>query len=228
MNTDHKQLTPRRRFKLVLLALAVVLTTALVLICTPTFLLNVAARRYTYPLVHASDIPKQRLAIVFGAGIIKNSQPSPFLQDRLDVAIELYKQDVVTHILVSGDNRAEDYNEPSVMRAYLVEAGVAASDITLDYAGLDTYDSCYRAKHVFNITQAVLVTHGYHVPRALYACRSMGINATAVPVGWHQAYVRSAPEYISREIFATIKTVYDVEIERRPPRILGPPEEIRF
>ena len=87
----------------------------------------------------------------------------------------------VEKLLLSGDNRTLDYNEPGAMRAYAISLGVPAEDIVLDYAGRRTYDTCFRAKAIFGVDQVLLVTQMFHLPRALYTCRALGIEAEGIP-----------------------------------------------
>ena len=83
-------------------------------------------------------------------------------------------------VLVSGDNMAPEYNEPDAMRGYLIDAGVPAEDVVADYAGFDTYDSCARAKRIFGVSELIMVTQSYHLPRAVATCRALGVDATGV------------------------------------------------
>jgi vancomycin permeability regulator SanA len=151
------------RFALPLLILTSVLT---------SIALNYYVRLATSNYLHAdlAEVPAQPIAIVFGAGIWEDGTPTPMLADRVQAAIDLYKAGRVGKLLMTGDNSSPDYNEVKVMQEYAEKQGVPANDITLDYAGFSTYESCYRAKAVFGITQAVLVTQNFHLPRAVYTC----------------------------------------------------------
>ena len=128
-----------------------------------------------------SEVPGRPVAVVFGAGI-DGDQPSPALRDRLDAAVALYQAGTVPKLLVTGDNHSTGYDEVTVMRAYLMDHGVPAEDITRDYAGFDTYDSCYRARTIFGVESAVLVTQDYHLARALFTCRQLGIDVVGLAV----------------------------------------------
>lgn len=168
-----------------------------------------------------ADVPAQPVAIVFGAGLDASGVPMPYLSARLDLAAQLYRTGRVKVILVSGDNRRADYNEPDAMRAWLVDAGVPADRVVSDYAGRDTYSTCVRAKRIFGVDAAVLVSQAYHLPRALAACRSVGIDAWGVG----DSSVDSTKEwrgYAVREIPANIKLVWDLVTGREP--VLGKPE----
>lgn len=117
--------------------------------------------------------------IVLGAGI-KNKQPSPMLEDRLLAAIELYNNGVANKILVSGDHEYTDYDEVNVMKNYLKENGIPSSDIFMDHAGISTYDSIYRARKIFKVNKAIIVTQKYHLHRALYIAKNTNMKAIGV------------------------------------------------
>ena len=110
-------------------------------------------------------------ALVLGAEVYADGVPSTFLRARLDLALELYRGGLVERILLSGDGRSRFYDETGGMRAYLLEHGVEESVLVVDPAGLDTYDSCLRARDVYDIDRLVVVTQSYHPPRALAICR---------------------------------------------------------
>lgn len=123
---------------------------------------------------------RPRVAIVFGASVYGNGDLSPILEDRVDTAIELYRAHKVDRILVSGDNRHPSYNEPKAMQEYLVTHAVAQKDVIVDFAGRSTYETCLRAKEVFGLERAVLVSQGYHLPRALYIANQLGLDAVGM------------------------------------------------
>ncbi|MGN0708662.1 MAG: vancomycin high temperature exclusion protein [Anaerovoracaceae bacterium] len=119
-------------------------------------------------------------AIVLGAGIINSTTPSPMLKNRLDAGIMLYKKGLVKKILLSGDNGTVEHNELHVMLYYTKKAGVPAEDIFCDHAGFSTYETFCRAKSVFKVKRAVVVTQSYHLTRALYDADSKGIECLGV------------------------------------------------
>lgn len=128
-------------------------------------------------LLHRPQISPST-ALVLGAGIIENRYPSAVLKNRLDKAADLYFADWVEYIIVSGDNREKYHDEPKVMRNYLIERGVPEATIISDFAGRRTIDSCWRAKHVFGAKEIYLITQNFHLPRATYLCRQMGLKVT--------------------------------------------------
>jgi len=131
----------------------------------------------------------------------------------------------VEKILMSGDNRFITYNEPGAMRDYAVGLGVPKEDIVLDYAGRRTYDTCYRARHIFNVKEAILVTQSFHLPRALFTCNNLGINSNGVPADVRHYLRRSYAIWVAREIPATTVAMWEVWISRPLP-VLGKPEPI--
>jgi len=117
--------------------------------------------------------------IILGAGV-RDGNPSPMLEDRLLKGIELYKNGVSGKIIMSGDHGRKDYDEVNVMKKYAIEKGVASSDIFMDHAGFSTYETMYRAKEVFKAKKVVIVTQQYHLYRALYIAKNLGLEAYGV------------------------------------------------
>ncbi|HZS07819.1 MAG TPA: ElyC/SanA/YdcF family protein [Blastocatellia bacterium] len=150
-----------------------------------------------------------RVAIVFGAGVHGDGRPSPMLEDRLRAAAELYAAHKVDRILVSGDNRFVNYNEPKAMREYLISHAVAPRDVILDYAGRSTYETCLRAREIFGVRRAVLVTQRFHLSRALYLAGELGITAWGVAAD-RQDYGSELDYQKIREIGAEIKAFFNV------------------
>ena len=139
--------------------------------------------------------------IVLGAGIW-GDKPSPMLEDRLKEAISLYNQNVSSKIIMSGDHGKEDYDEVNIMKEYAIEQGVASEDIFMDHAGFSTYESMYRAKEVFEANKIVIVTQKYHLYRALYIAKQLGIEAYGVnsnPRKYVGATYREDREIIARD-----------------------------
>lgn len=173
--------------------------------------------------IEVAAAPQAPVAIVFGAGIRGDGGLSPMLADRMDTAIELYRAGKVRKLLVSGDNRFVDYNEPGAMHRYAVARGVPPADVVRDYAGRRTYDTCYRAGAIFGVEQAILVTQRFHLPRALFTCRNLGVDAVGFSadrrVYWSNGYYRF------RDAFATLRAWWDVKIARPLP-VLGPQEDL--
>ena len=138
-------------------------------------------RRYADRIAGPADVPSAPVAVVFGAGLAPNSEPSVVLAERLDMAIALYRAHKVSKLLVSGDNSERYHDETGVMRRYALEQGLPPGDVLSDRAGVSTYDTCLRARQVFGVERAILVTQRFHLPRALYIANSVGIDASGVP-----------------------------------------------
>ncbi len=184
-----------------------------------------ATRAYRYS--NPDDVPEKRVALVFGAGIRQDGSPSAMLADRVQAAIELYEAGRVRKLLMTGDNSSVYYNEVVAMQRYAVAHGVPIEDITLDYAGFSTYESCYRAREVFGVERAVVVTQNYHLSRAVYTCRQLGVEAIGLGTpDWGVYSPRVMSFYTLRETLAIFKALWQLHITRPPPTFLGPYEGI--
>lgn len=170
-------------------------------------------------------VPARPVAIVLGAGLNRDGSPTPALAERVIAAAELYRAGKVRKLLLTGDNRFAWYNEPAAMGQLALELGVPAEDIVYDYAGRRTYDSCYRARHIFGLTDAVVVTQGFHLPRALYLCRHFGIDAVGADAS--RGVYDASPYVRVREMAARLAAWVDVHI-RRPTPVLGEPITIEL
>lgn len=176
-------------------------------------------------IVEADAAPAKPVVIVPGAGLNPDGTPSAPLRDRVEAAAELYFAGKAQKILMSGDNRFINYNEPESMRQYALVLGVPDEDIVLDYAGRSTYDTCYRAKAIFGVEDALIVTQAYHLPRAVYLCDHLGVKITGIPVE-QSRYVRSRYLFWNfREAFASLAAMWDIHIAKPLP-VLGDPEPI--
>jgi len=130
-----------------------------------------------------TEIPAEeppRIAIVFGARVWEDGSASPVLYDRVITAVELYRAGRVKKLLMSGDNPTHDYDEPTAMKNTAIELGVPEQDIVLDFAGRRTYDTCWRAKEVFEVKKAILVTQAFHQARSLYLCNNLGVDSIGI------------------------------------------------
>ena len=178
--------------------------------------------RYRRQIYSAADAPAERVAVVFGAGLQWDGTPTTVLWDRVATAAELFRSGKVSKLLLSGDNRFLNYNEPQAMYDAAIELGVPAEALVLDYAGRSTYDTCYRAHAIFGLNSAVLVTQAFHLPRALYLCESLGMNTVGVMADRRDYPQRTELYWNVREIFATAAAWWDVNIARPVP-VLGEP-----
>jgi SanA protein len=153
-------------------------------------------------------------ALVLGAGVRDDGTPSEVLRDRLYEAIALYRSGRVKKILVTGDHHTGEYDEPNAMRAFLEARGIPAEDVFMDHAGLDTYSSIWRARHVFGVSRMVVVTQRFHLPRALWCARAVGMQVEGHPADRRR--YRSAVWLGVREIGARTKAFVDVGLSRTP------------
>ena len=175
-------------------------------------------RRFRKLIYTVENVPPRRVAVVFGAGITADGRPMPALADRVWTAAQLYHTGRVQKLLMSGDNRYVHYNEPEAMRRYALQQGVPDEDIVLDYAGRRTYDTCYRARDIFQVQEAILVTQWFHLDRALYTCDKLGIDAVGVAADRRD--YRSARYWWLREVAAVTVAWLDLSV-LHPTPVLG-------
>nr|WP_052720528.1 ElyC/SanA/YdcF family protein [Actinoplanes rectilineatus] len=167
-----------------------------------------------------NTVPAAPVALVLGAQVGFDGQPSAFLAARLEIARQLLNAGKVKAILVSGDHGNWNYDEPGSMMVWLAARGVPTSKIVLDHAGFDTYDSCSRAHRVFGVDRAVVVTQGYHLERAVALCRSLGVDADGVGDDSVRVFREMWFRSEIREQGAAVKAAADV-LSRRDPIFLG-------
>lgn len=176
---------------------------------------NFYVKKETNSLIYKSDekIPSTNVGIIFGAGI-NGDKPSKYLKDRLDAGIRLYNSKRINKILLSGDNGSDEHDELTVMKTYCYEHGVDTTKIYIDYAGFDTYSTMSRAKTIFKVDNAILVSQQYHLNRAIYIGKNLGIKAVGYSAnnGNYKGY-----NYVRfREYFSIFKSVIDVLRNREP------------
>jgi SanA protein len=197
-----------------------ILILVIIVIAGPRYLMVQQAQKEIF---NQEDVPHTRAAIVFGAGLTADGRPTAVLRDRVATAVNLYKTGKVEKILMSGDNRFINYNEPGAMKEYALELGMPEEDVVLDYAGRRTYDTCYRAQAIFQLSEAILVTQEFHLPRALYTCNALGLEAVGVPADLRNYH---GTEFWSiREIPASLNAFIQVHLTRPEP-VLGDQEPI--
>ena len=194
----------------------------LLVLFLPRIITSVYAAFRTYS---AQQVSPDRVAIVFGAGLRRDGTPTAVLRDRVETATRLYFAGKIEKLLMSGDNSFVNYNEPESMRQYALSLGVPQEAIVLDYAGRRTYDTCYRARAIFGIESAILVTQDFHMSRALFTCNSLGLKAVGVEANNFYYLKRSRTYWNIREQFATISAFWDVFF-KKPLPVLGEPEPI--
>jgi SanA protein len=186
-----------------------------------TYQKNESYKGYIYSDI--GTIPSAPVALVFGAGLKNNGAPSDVLSDRVLSAVELYNAKKVQKILMSGDNGNKNYDEVTAMKKLAVEKGVPEKDIVLDYAGFDTYDTCYRARDIFDLRDVIAVSQEFHLPRVLYTCNELGVKAVGYSADKHEYVMAQA--WKVREFLARMKAGLNIALESKP-KFLGPKEKV--
>lgn len=189
-------------------------TTTVIFIFVINIIIFIGSKFFIYK--NTKDTPVVQTALILGAGISKEGELSPIFKSRVDKGLELYKIKKVGKILVSGDNSTIYHNEVNPVRNYLLEKGMPDQDIFLDHAGFDTYSTMYRARAIFQVSSIIIVTQSFHLPRAVFIARSLGINAYGIYTDEESTPIKN---YI-REIFANEKAVFNLMFHRKP-KFLG-------
>jgi len=166
------------------------------------------------------DLPEGQAVIVLGA-FVRGDRLSMVLEDRVKAGAMIYSVDKADKILLSGDHGQEDYDEVNSMRKYILkEGGIAPEDIFLDHAGFDTYDSMYRAKEIYDIEKAIIVTQDFHISRAVYIARCLGIDAVGYAVNEDKYITLLQVKWHMRESLSRVKAFIDVVVHSQP-KFLG-------
>jgi SanA protein len=169
--------------------------------------------------------PHAQVALVLGAGLDADGSPSAMLEDRLRAAAALYEGGRVDHVLASGDHGRPGYDEVNAMRRELVRLGVPDGDVFTDHAGFDTLDSVVRARKVFDVSSAIVVTQGFHLPRALWLARRAGLTVHGLEAGADHDYGGKGTQARVREVVARTKAFGDI-LTGAQPKYLGPRVDI--
>lgn len=204
----------------ILLTLLLAVAAAALLVLAPPAAVSAATSNYRYR--DPSSIPASVVAIVFGAGVRPDGTLTPMLADRVQAAVDLYLANRVQKLLMTGDNSHPDYNEVTAMRRFAEERGVPADIIRLDHAGFSTYESCFRARAIFGIEEAILVTQDFHLARAIYTCRQLGVDAIGLGTAdWGKYSDALMTRYAAREALATLNALLQVHVTHPRPTFLG-------
>ena len=206
-------------FRHCVLALVVFAIAMAVLVFLADARVNAQGAAQIRTLDELSGQPSFDCVIVPGALVYDNGRPSSMLQDRLDMAIQIYQNGLTDRILVSGDHGQADYNEVGVMRQYLLEAGIPEEHIFMDHAGFDTYDTVYRAQSIFGVRRALITTQDFHLIRALYIGRQLGLDLQGTDCGYNHATEKA--RYRIREYPARFKAFLDCEVFGASPAYTG-------
>lgn len=173
--------------------------------------ISLYARKYIYDKIES--VPPAYCGIVLGAGV-RNERVTPVLQDRLETAFALYQAGKIQRFLLTGDHSRKNYDEVNTMKDYLTKKGVNDSVIFLDHAGFDTYNSMYRAKNIFQVKDAIVITQDFHQNRSIFLARSMGLAASGYIA---DKRVYKGRLYLAfRESVAVAKAFFNVVFQSNP------------
>ena len=192
-----------------------------IILCGALVIINNVQAKGEKRIVTKDTLPEKVDAIiVLGAGVREDGTPSDILTDRLSTSLDILNMGVEGKLLLSGDHGREGYNEVGTIKEYILKnSNIKEKDIFLDHAGFSTYDSIYRAKDIFKVESAIIVTNEYHLPRALYLAEKLGIDAYGYTSDKREYYYMDA--YKKREKIAQLKDFLFVNVLKPEPKFLG-------
>ena len=199
-----------KRIFTVLVSAAVLLATA---VLVPNFIVVNKTKSNIITLEEAAKLSDFDCAVILGAGV-RDGKPTPMLKDRLLTGIELYKSGAAKKLIMSGDHGSEEYDEVNIMKSFAVENGIPDSDIFMDHAGFSTYETVYRAKEIFETDNIIIVSQEYHLYRALYIAKKLGVKAVGVSADLNT--YRGQTKRDLREILARDKDFFNCIIKPEP------------
>lgn len=171
-------------------------------------------------IVEPEELSQAEVILILGAYVHPDGTVSPMLADRLTTGWELYEKGKAPKIIVSGDHGQKNYDEVNAMKDFLLTKGVPPEDVFMDHAGFNTYNSIYRARDVFAVNKVIVVTQEYHLKRALFIARELGVEAFGVVADRHN-YGEIMRVYETREKLARIKDFLLAKIVKPLPKYLG-------
>lgn len=183
------------------------------------FYVDHVGAKYIY---HSDQVPKADAVLILGAFVLPDGTLSDMLEDRVTTGYELYVQHKAPKIIVSGDHGRQDYDEVNTMKSYLKNEGVTGQDIFMDHAGFSTYESLYRARDIFQARKVIIVTQRYHLSRAVFIARELGLDAYGVASDLHD-YGPIMAKYQVREMAARNKDFWSARVFKPQPTFLGEP-----
>lgn len=210
--------TRKRWLKILMVAAAIVVCGIIIFFIINSVVIG-SADKYIYDIENIMQLEPAECVMVLGSRVYDDESLSPVLQDRVDYAIKIYEAGKANKILFTGDHGQAEYDEVNAMMDYAVEKGVPKEDIFLDHAGFSTYDSMYRARDVFLVSDVIIVTQQFHLSRAVYLARQLGLNATGVNSD-PRRYV-GARSMAFRESLARVKDFFYVNVLAPEPTYLG-------
>ena len=194
----------------VLVSAAVLLAAA---VFVPNFIIVNKTKSNIVTLEESAELSDIDCAVILGAGV-RDGKPTPMLRDRLLTVIELYKSGAAKKLIMSGDHGSEEYDEVNIMKSFAVENGIPDSDIFMDHAGFSTYETVYRAKEIFEADNIIIVSQEYHLYRALYIAKKLGVKAVGVSADLNT--YRGQTKRDLREILARDKDFFNCIIKPEP------------
>lgn len=194
----------------------------MLMICGSVFVAvnNYVERGGTKYIYSPEDVPNADTVLILGAYVYPDGTLSYMLQDRVNVGFELYAQGKAPKIIVSGDHGRKDYDEVNTMKDFLKGKGVPGKDIFMDHAGFSTYESLYRARDIFQVKKVIIVTQEYHLLRAVFIARELGLEAYGVASDEHD-YGQVMAAYEVREMAARNKDFWMAKVIKPQPTFLG-------
>lgn len=197
----------KKIFKILLSSIIyLVLIIGLLVLIINIYMINIT-KKYILTEEQASNYNFDCITVL-GASVKSDGTPSMMLKDRLDQALVLYFDGISNKILMSGDHAYNDYDEVNTMKNYAINKGTPSSDIFMDHAGLNTYDSMYRLKNIYEVNRTIIVTQDYHLYRAIYIARELGLDAYGVASNPREYYGQFYRDV--REILARVKDYFQV------------------
>lgn len=205
----------------VLISFSILLLALGLIACNLWVILSTKEQVYT----DVAKTPHRAVALVLGtSNRLSDGRPNPFFTNRIETTYQLYKKGKVDYIIVSGDNRSKYYNEPMAMRKALLEKGIPAEIITLDYAGLRTLDSIIRCKKIFGQNSITIITQSFHSYRALFISQYYQLDAIVVVADENSTW--QSTKVVMREFLARPLAILDLYVLKTTPRFLGDKEEL--
>lgn len=179
-----------------------------------------SVKEYILPADEAAELQDFDCILVLGCGVHDDGTPSAMLYDRLQRSVEMYEAGVSDRLLMTGDHGREGYDEVDTMKTFAVDAGIPSECVFMDHAGFSTYESMYRAKAIFGAQKVLIVTQEYHLYRAVYIARQLGLEAYGVDADYRGDSGQTARDV--REVLARVKDVGSC-IFKPEPTYLGEP-----
>jgi len=212
MDIGIEKVQPRREWRIVSLFKMIFLI-IFVLVLIFAAIVSTVQTKYNDKILEMNKLDGLNVGLVFGAGLRTPDSPSHILEDRILTAIKLYQEGKVGRFIMSGDNQDPTHSEVQVMKEFAISQGLPENAILMDYAGVNTYESCKHVKDLFGLNKVVLITQQYHLHRALYTCNELGLDAVGIPA-ISRNYVNQV-KYSIREIFASVNAWLDMKFSKK-------------